>query len=234
MIVTIMQPAYLPWLGFFDRVLRSDLLITLDHVAFPVGNRDKFVNRNRIRTAQGWTWLTIPIRHVKGQRQAINQVEIASDRRWQVKHWRSIESCYRRAPFFDLVAPDLWSIYDSPWTRLVDVLEALTSVLFKQLGIAVPARSSALMNVVGVKSELVFNLCRAVGASRYISGPFGREYLDRTVFDKANIELSFHDYRHPFYTQKFPNFEPYMSVIDLVFNHGPSSLDILRGRNSVT
>ena len=85
------------------------------------------------------------------------------------------------------------------------------------------------MNVVGAKSELVLNLCRAVSASHYISGPFGREYLDRSVFEEANIGLSFHDYGHPAYSQRFPNFEPYMSVIDLIFNHGLSSLDILCG-----
>lgn len=229
MIVTIMQPAYLPWLGYFDRVLRSHLLITLDHVAVSIGDRQQFVNRNRIRTAQGWTWLTVPIRHKRGQRQPINKVEIAGDGHWQAKHWRSIESCYRGTPFFDMFAPQIQSVYERPWTRLVDLVETLTTVLFEQLGIAVPIRSSASMNVDGTKSDLVLNLCKAVGASHYISGPFGREYLDRAMFEEANVELSFHDYGHPAYSQKFPGFEPYMSVIDLIFNHGLSSLNVLCG-----
>ena len=232
MIVSIMQPAYLPWLGYFDRVLQSDLLITLDHVAISVGDRNQFVNRNRIRTAQGWCWLTVPIRHSKGTRQPINQVEVANTARWEVKHWRSIEACYRRAPYFDMVASALGPIYDRPWTNLLEVIEAVNGVLFQQLDITVPTRSSAEMNVEGVKADLVVNLCKEVGASRYISGPFGRDYLDQTAFEKANIELSFHDYRHPIYPQLFPGFEPFMSVIDLLFNHGPASLDILRDREN--
>ena len=232
MIVSIMQPAYLPWLGYFDRVLQSDLLITLDHVAISVGDRNQFVNRNRIRTAQGWCWLTVPIRHSKGGRQPINQVDVANTTRWQVKHWRSIEACYRRAPYFDIVASALWPIYDRPWTNLLEAIEAVNGVLFQQLDITVPTRSSAEMNVEGVKADLVVNLCKEVGASRYISGPFGRDYLDKTAFEKANIDLSFHDYRHPTYPQLFPSFEPFMSVIDLLFNHGPASLDILRDREN--
>ena len=133
-----------------------------------------------------------------------------------------------------MVAPALWPVYDRPWTGLLDVIEALNGVLYEQLHVTIPTRSSAAINVGGVKSELVSNLCKAVGASRYISGPFGRDYLDRAAFEEANIELSFHDYRHPEYAQLFPNFEPYMSVIDLLFNHGPSSLDILRSGKDAT
>jgi len=227
-IVTIMQPAYLPWLGYFSRVAASDLFIVLDHVAVDLNRKTKFANRNRIRTAQGWTWLTVPIQ-TKGMPddQPISDIRIEEDS-WRRKHWRSIEMNYARAPFFKQHRDGLAAIYDRSWSHLCELDLATTRYLLYAFGISTRLRSSSEMSVKSRKSDLILDLCIAAGATEYISGPFGRDYLDAGKFDSAGIALTFHDYRHPQYRQCFEGFEPYMSAADLLLNCGPASSAILQ------
>lgn len=228
MIVTILQPAYLPWLGYFDRIRRSDLCISLDHVQIDRNSRTKFANRNKVRTAQGWTWLTVPIR--SGGRYGdmpLDAIDIDSGQDWAAKHWKTIEGSYRRAPFFAQWQPLLAPVYADPPGQLLPLCRRLTGELLRGFGITTPVVSSLDLVCRDAKDLLILNLCREVGASTYLSGPFGRDYLDRAAFRAAGIELLFHDYRHPTYTQAFPGFEPYMSAIDLALTHGPDSLGIL-------
>lgn len=229
MIVTIMQSAYLPWLGFFDRIAKSDLLIVLDHVTMDRNSKTKFANRNRIRTATGSTWLTVPIL-MRGHTRnlALSHIEIDNAQRWQQKHWRSIEMNYQRAPNYRAYADRLEPFYGRPWKHLSDLSNALVDTLLQFLGISTPYRLSSTMACEGTGSDLIVNLCRSAGATTYLSGPFGRDYLDRGSFADAGVKLLFHDYPHPHYAQVFDGFECYMSVIDLLFNHGPESLAILR------
>lgn len=230
MIVTIMQPAYLPWLGFFDRVLRSDLLIFLDHVQIEKGG---FTNRNRIRNANGSCWLTIPIHNSGSSPKAINQVTIAPHVPWRRKHWQSILQSYAGAPYFSAFG-DKWArLYEMESTLLSDVLMNGYILTANCLGVTVPYLRSSEMHVRSTKGELVVDLCKAVSASAYISGPFGRTYLNPQSFLDAGIELLFHDYDHPTYTQAYPGFEPYLSAIDVLFNHGSNAVDIItNGRAS--
>jgi len=223
-----MQPAYLPWLGYFHRIAMSDLHISLDHVQIDRNSKTKFANRNKIRTQQGWCWLTVPIK-TKGRQGdlAIDQLEIAADTDWAAKHWQTLKQNYARAPFFVQHAPFFEAIYARHWDRLVDLTGAITDYLLLALGIRTPALKSSEMGVAGVKDELILNLCKAVNASTYLSGPFGRDYLDARTFESAGIRLLFHDYQHPLYQQAYPGFEPYMSAVDLLFNLGPESLRVI-------
>lgn len=225
--VSINQPAYLPWLGYFERIARSDLHIVLDHVQF---EKNSFTNRNKIRTAQGWTWLTVPLR--TGGRFGdlpIERVEIAEDGRWRRKHWDSIRFSYAKAPFFAQHAPALEALYAREWAGLAGLLEASTGWMLEKLGISTPLKVSSRMGVGGTKSELVLNLCREVGATTYISGALGRNYLDEAAFHAAGIAVEYQDYAHPSYTQVHGGFEPYMAALDLLLNHGPASRAILLG-----
>ena len=113
---------------------------------------------------------------------------------------------------------------------LIDLIDRTTSYIRNSLGIKCNTLKSSEMDVAGEKDELIFNLCKAVGANKYISGPFGRDYLNHKVFEDAGIELVFHDYKHPEYKQAFSGFEPYMSAIDLLFNYGTESLKILTSK----
>ena len=229
MIVSIMQPAYLPWLGYFHRLLLSDVHIVLDSVPASKGD---YSNRNRIRTAQGWSWLTVPL---IGDRLTTPISELQSDpkQRWYEKHWRSIELAYRRAPYFEAHADAVRaSLFGSNGSLEDACLCALRPVLSAS-GIETPLRFSRDLDVAERKSDLVLRLCERVGATTYLSGPFGRDYLDLPSFERAGIDVRFHDYVHPEYPQVYPGFEPYMSAIDLLFNCGPRTRDMLDyGRSS--
>jgi hypothetical protein len=228
-IVSINQPAYLPWLGYFERIAASDLHIVLDHVQF---EKNSFTNRHRIRTAEGSCWLTVPVQtHGRFGELAIHELAIDNTRRWRDKHWRTIEQNYGRTPYFAEHAAFFESIYRREWTRLADLCRALTDYLLTVLDIRTPLCYSSDMDISTRKDELVLDLCRSVGATRYISGALGRQYLRLELFREAGIEVVFQDYHHPAYPQgRSSRFEPSMAAIDLLFNCGPESLSILSNR----
>jgi len=226
MIVSINQPAYLPWLGYFDRIARSDLHVVLDHVQF---EKNSMTNRNQIRAGAEARMLTVPVRTAGRFGQLpINELEVANDTPWARKHWQAISQSYSKSAFFAAHAAFFEGVYAQRWERLYPLLQRMTGYLLEQLGIRTRLVSSAELGVAGSKAELVVNLCRRVGATTYLSGPFGRDYLDPATFRAAGIDLAFHDYRHPEYAQRPGGFLPRLSVIDLLFNHGPGSLGILK------
>lgn len=232
MIVTIMQPAYLPWLGYFHRIALSDLFIILDHVQIDRNSKTGFAHRNKVRTRHGWCWLTVPLA-TKGKYGdlALNRVEIAGDQGWAEKHWATLRHNYGKAPFFGAHAAAVEAWYRRSWERLADLARETLRDQMEALGLRVPVRFSSEMDVSSSKDDLILELCQQVGATTYISGPFGRDYLRPEVFDRAGIRLAFHDYVHPTYKQAHPGFEPYMAALDLLLNHGPESLAIIRSGN---
>lgn len=225
MIVSINQPSYLPWLGYFHRIAVSDLHIVLDHVQF---EKNSFTNRNKMRTNDGWQWLTVPVR-TKGQFGSleIKQIEIEAASNWAKKHLAAIRQHYSKAPFFPIHSPFFEETFQQPWIRLDDLLWRTTHYLLEALGIRTPLLRSSEMKPQGHKDELVLDLCRKAGATHYLSGSLGRDYLREPLFAGAGIRVSFQDYSHPQYHQLYAGFEPYMAVIDLLFNHGPEGLAIL-------
>lgn len=224
-IVSIHQPGYLPWHGFFHRLALSQLHIFFDTTQF---EKHGFNNRVKIRTAQGEQWLTVPVL-VKGRfgNNPIRDAELNPSIHWEKNHWKTLTMAYGRAPHFQDYAPFFSRLYETRWTHLaplnIHALEHLASVL--EIGCRF-IRASEL-SVSGQKSELVMNLCRAVGATTYLSGINGREYLDKETFRRAGITLRFQAYREPQYRQLQGGFSSYMSVVDLLFNHGPASREIL-------
>jgi hypothetical protein len=228
-----MQPAYLPWLGYFHRISLSDLFIVLDHVQIDKSSKTGFAHRNKVRTKDGWTWLTIPLK-TKGQHGnlLLDQIEIDNEQGWARKHWMTIRTSYGKAPFFREHGPAFEALFARPWPRLIDISRETLEYQLKAFGIGTPVRFSSDMQVPGANDELIVNLCRAAGATAYISGPFGRDYLSAGAFEEAGIELVFHDYHHPEYPQLYQPFEKYMAAIDLLFNRGPQSMDVIREGNS--
>jgi hypothetical protein len=233
MIVSINQPAYLPWLGYFHRIAVSDLHIVLDHVQF---EKNSFTNRNKIRTSEGWCWLTVPLK-TSGRfgDLAIAQVEISTERRWAEKHWNSIRLNYCKANYFRQHADFFENIFSRSWEHLNPLLREITTYLLSALGIKTKILFSSEIGAAGRKSELVLELCRKVGATSYLSGSLGRDYLDESAFERAGIAVTYQDYHHPTYKQVYPGFEPYMGAIDLLFNSGRYSLDvIMEGQSPLT
>ena len=228
MIVSIHQPAYIGYLAYFARIAASDLHVVLDHVSY---EKNSFINRNRILGANGPQWLTVPIKTAGRMGQPIREIETASDS-WPIKHWRSLEQAYSKAPYWQRNRPNLMgdfayaAMHDFPYSNSI-----LTSHLLKLLEIRTPRRSSCEIKACGAKSDLILNICREFGATVYLSGPLGRDYLNLEAFERAGIEVRFHDYRHPEYPQTKPGFTPNLSVLDLLFNCGPQSREILMRGN---
>jgi len=226
MLVAIHQPEHLPWIGFFEKMLRADLFVLLDDVQFSKGD---FQNRNRIKGAGGAQWLTVPV--IQRFPQKINEVLVAGDN-WQSKHWKTLVSCYARAAHFETAAPLFEDLYRRSWTRLADLNVAGIELLAHALGIETRCVRASELKVSGKKSELVLDICKTVGASGYYSGRTGSTYLDREAFQRAGVEIVVQNFNHPVYEQLFikeRGFVPNLSALDLVFNCGAQALELLGG-----
>lgn len=229
MITTIHQPEHLPWLGFIDKMRQADLFVLLDNTQY--AKRD-VQNRNRIKTANGPIWLTVPVYQKKRYTQRILDVEICYDKDWRKSHWSQMERSYKKAPYFDEHGPFFEKLYATEWTKLVDLNTAVIRYLVEAFGIdtKVVAASEIGVEHIGA-SEVLHAICEAVDASVYISGKMGRDYLDESAFNASNIDVVYQDFHHPEYTQLWGEFEPYMSSLDLLFNHGADGLKIIEEAN---
>lgn len=231
MIVSISQPAYLPWAGYFDRIASSDLHVVLDHVPLERSSTTRFTNRNKVRGAGGALWLTVPVLGASRQ-PAISATRIDNSQPWQQRHLRTLQQSYGKAPHFPALAGLLALSYERPWELLNPLLAAQRNWLLDVLGITTRVVTSTELAVAGSKSELILRLCQAVGATTYLSGPLGRDYLDAAAFERAGIALRFHDHVPQDYPQGGLPFMPYLSVLDLLAHHGPCSLQLLRSPDS--
>lgn len=228
MVVTIHQPEHLPWLGFLDKASQADLFVLLDHVQY---RKRYFQNRNRIRSSEGFIWLTVPVL-VKGRyTQAINQVVVNNEGapRWREKCFNSLVHCYRKAPFFARYAGFFEDLYRRQWERLVDLNETIIRYLLQAFSIQVPLVRSSELGTNEQKGDLVLEICQKVGATTFLSGISGQEHLDMKRFSAQGVAVRVQEFHHPIYRQLHEPFLPCMSGIDLLFNHGPESSDILRG-----
>ncbi len=227
MTVVIAQPENLPWLGYFDKMRHSDCFVFLDNVQF---KRRYFENRNKIRTSNNWIWLTIPVL-VKGKfEQKISEVLIDNDRDWRKKHWNSLLHAYSKAPYFKDYADFFEHTYKQDWRFLADFNIACILFIAQQLSLKPEFKRASELNVEGRSTDLLLNICRHLDASIYYSGKFGKDYLDESRFAEYNIGIAYQDFKHPVYNQRFLPFIPGMSAVDLLFNHGPASKDILQNK----
>jgi hypothetical protein len=224
-IAAIHQPQYLPWLGFFHKMLAADVFCYLDSVQY---KKNEWQNRNRIRTAAGWQWLTVPVAYRFGQR--IDAVEIDQRTDWRRRHLAALATNYRRAPFFAEVFPILEEALSRPWERIAALNLHLIEGLRGLLGLAgKPAvRASALAASDDPTGRLI-DICRALGADAYLAGAGAAGYMDFERFRRAGIRVAVQAFRHPVYPQRFAGFEPNLSVVDLLFNCGPRRAAILIG-----
>jgi hypothetical protein len=182
--LTAMQPGYLPWPGYFERIRMADVYVMSDDVPMDGGG---VVNRNRVKVnnEQGWTWLTVP---VYKEDVPIKDVRICNDTPWQRKHQRTLEQTYGELPMF-------WRwLYSGPWTELAPLLQYTFVWFCGELGITTPVVRASRLEVPGHKTERLVNLCKHFGADAYLSGSAGRDYLELARFSGAGIQVTFHDY----------------------------------------
>jgi hypothetical protein len=228
MILTAHQPVYLPWLGLFHKIALSDAFCYFDDVQYL---KKDWNNRNKIRTKTGGIWLTIPVL-TKGYREKkIREIEINNFIDWRKKHWKSIYLTYKNAYFFNKYSDFFEDVYKKEWKYLTDINEYMLKWFLKELNIDVKYYKASELNFGGHKSELVVNMCKKLNAKLYIFGKLGKDYANEGDFNQEGIKIYFQDYKHPTYPQLFDDFLPYMSIIDLLFNVGDSSLEVLMDGN---
>jgi hypothetical protein len=222
--LVVLQPGYLPWLGYFDLLQKADVFVHYDDVQF---DKHGWRNRNRVKGPKGAIWLTVPVFHSGRAGQSILDVEIDDRQDWRRKHLSTVAQSYARAPFIDTVLPRLRNIIERPWLRLVDLDLALIDWLAMEIGIATPRHRASDLDVGGDRNERLINLCRHFRATRYVSGNAAQDYLDEAQFAAAGIGVVWHNYIHPSYPQRHGEFVPYLSVLDLILNVGRESLAVL-------
>ncbi len=222
--LVVLQPSYLPWLGYFDQLQKADVFVWYDDVQF---DKNGWRNRNRLKSPSGVRWLTVPVLQSGHAEQPIHDVMIDNRQPWRHKHVSSIEQWYARAPFVSAMLPRLREIIEQPWERLVDLDIAIVDWMARELGIDTPRHRSSELGISGDRNSRLINLCQRFGATHYLSGDSARDYLDVEEFEKNNIEVVWHGYRHPQYPQLHGEFTPQLSALDLLLNVGPDLLTVL-------
>ncbi|HEV8342733.1 MAG TPA: WbqC family protein [Candidatus Binatia bacterium] len=230
--IVVLQPSYLPWLGYFDQMFKSDAFVVYDDVQY---DKNGWRNRNRIKTPQGTQWLTVPVL-IKGRNFPLNrEIEINNSVSWRTKQLRSVVQNYRNAPFFNQYIGALEDILGRPWKLLVDLNMAFIYNLVEQLGLNARIYLASDLKIPKVgKTERLIEICRYFRADTFLEGDAGKNYMDEAFFSREGIRLEYHGYQHPVYQQLHGDFVPYMSVIDLLFNHGKDSLAILTHQKAVS
>ena len=224
MIVTIHQPNYFPYPGFFQKVLLSDICVILDRAQFEFD----ITNRNKIITPDGsWTRISVPIK--KGQKFfEIRNVEINNDQPWAEKNWDLIHKSYNDSPFFDLYKTTLNSVFKKKWNLIFDLNFYTLKKVLEWLNIKTKIIFDSELDVTGKSSEHLLNICKKLGATKYLSGPSGSEYLNEKIFEQNKIKVEYQKYDPIVYPQKYAkSFVSNLSILDLLFNVGSDSKKLI-------
>jgi len=223
--LVVLQPGYLPWLGFFDQMQRSSVFIYYDDVQF---DKHGWRNRNRVKAPDGAPhWLTVPVLHSGRNWPAILEVEIDNRGAWARKHVGTLRQFYAKALHLHRYLPALEEMLERRWTLLVDLDLAVTGLICGWLGLERRMLRASALGISGKQSERLLALCQHAGAQRYLSGDSARDYLDTELFAQHGIEVEWQNYVHPVYPQQHGAFVPYLSIVDLLFNCGEESAAIL-------
>ena len=223
--VTILQPSYLPWLGFFEQMSRADKFVLLDDVQY---TRRDWRNRNRIRVKESWVWLTVPVQQKRRFSQSLLETRIDNSVSWRRKHLETLRQHYCKAPFFEKYFPRCQQVYEKDWTFLFDLCLETINLIKEEMGIETPFLRSSEMKPSGEKTQRLVSICRELGATHYLSGESGSNYIAEEDFSSQGIALEYQNYEHPVYPQRYTGFVPHLSAIDLLFNCGEQSLGILK------
>jgi hypothetical protein len=221
--VVILQPSYIPWRGYFDQIRRADLFIFYDDVQY---DKHGWRNRNQIKTHQGKQWLTIPV-HTKGVTNGtlIRDVHIDWSKPWAKNHLKSLAFAYNKAPYFKEYIPLLESFYERRDEFLADFTIETSIILARELGFTSTRfmRSSQMPDIRGQKTDRVIHILKRVGSTHYICGPSASSYMEPEKFELAGITFEYMEYKYPEYSQLYPPYEPYVSILDLMFMMGKES-----------
>jgi hypothetical protein len=227
-IVVIHQPDFLSYIGFFHRLLHSDLYLILDDVQFVTGTSKSWMNRDKIKTQNGEKWLTVSVKKAP-KLTNINQIDLNYSLNWQNQNLELLKQSYRKSKYYKEIIPYLEKLYSNKCEKLVDFNMASIFMLIDLFDIKIDIKYSSNLITSKTKSERLVELLTQVEATHYLSGIGAKDYHVDEPFDNANIEVVWQDFEHPVYTQLYDEFIPYLSSIDLLFNCGiKESRKILR------
>jgi hypothetical protein len=219
------QPQYLPWLGYFDKLDRVDRFVLLDVVQY---KKNEWQNRNRIRTRDGWQWLTVPVHYRFPM--SIREVTLDDEGgRWRRKHREALRTHYARSPHRAAILPELEALLDETHPSLAHLNARTVRLLADRLGVRTPiSLASEVPGLPEGPDERLIGLCRQFGCVEYLAGAGGAAYMDLDAWRRAGIAVEFQDFRHPVYPQAYPGFEAHLSALDLLCNCGPGSIARIR------
>ena len=215
MIISIHQPAYLPWLGYFDKINRSDIFVYLDTVQL---EKNSYTYRNKIKTPQGSTWLTIPLISKGHTTNSIRDIRIDNSQNWKKKHLKNIFFNYKKAKFFDELYPKIELLFEEDFDLFSDLAYKHMVFWLNELNIETKIVKSSTLDIKTKKSDLILDLCSNFNASKYLSGALGKDYLNEGSFDQRKIQIEYQNYSHPVYKQLNGEFLPYMGIVDFWMN----------------
>jgi hypothetical protein len=218
----VLQPSFVPWRGFFHQIQKADVFVFYDDVQY---DKHGWRNRNRIKTAAGPRWLTVPVFHRGNVEHTIpiKDIRIDTHADWRRKHLLTLELSYAKAPFFDRYAPYLREVYGREWTLLADLTIETTIALARELGLATRFVRSSELGVAGDRNSRLVSILRSVGVTHYITGPSAKHYMDETLFAEAGISIEYMTYAYAEYPQLHPPYDPQVSILDLLFMTGPEA-----------
>jgi hypothetical protein len=230
------QPAYLPWLGLLHKAYLADTFIYMDDVQYL---ERSWQNRNRIKVSKDTsTLLTVPVDLKASASRKICDIlikqEVCREKdKWNVRHWRALQTSYSRAPyFFEYNEYFEWLFMEKSWVRLADLNLAILQKAFEWFSIDARIVMGSKQNFQHKKSDLVLEHGCRFNADIVVTGILGRDYIDVESFEKKNIKVLFQDYQHPAYQQRFGSFLSHLSFVDLLFNCGPMSREIAFSGNT--
>jgi len=219
----VLQPTYLPWMGYFGMIDIADVFVFYDDTQFV---KQSWQQRNRIKTSSGPLWLTVPVVRSFGQK--INEVKVNNNTKWSERHWKSIKYDYSKAPFLNDYIQVFEEIYSKEWTYLIDLNITIIKEITRILGLKTEFVFSSELKAEGTKTDRLINIITEIGADEYVSGPAAKSYMDVERFAREGISLYWYEFEHPVYPQLYGDFIAYLSVIDLLFNVGEESLELIR------
>lgn len=225
--LVVLQPSFLPWCGYLDQMNRAGIFVIYNDVSF---DKNGWRNRNRIKTPQGIQWLTVPVLTKGKEFPLIKDTLINNDVNWRDKHLKSIKQNYSRAEYFKDYIGLFEETYSKEWKFLIDIDMEFIYAFKKELGIKTDIKFASDLGVNGSKISRLINICHKLGATEFLEGSAGRDYIDENMFIENGIKIKYQDYKHPVYKQLYGTFVPYLSVIDLLFNEGNNSLNILSNK----
>lgn len=225
-----MQPTFFPWLGYFAMIDSVDKFVFLDNVQLV---KRSWQVRNRIKQNDSELMLTVPIVNKSRDKMFINNTCVIQNGDWKRKHLETIKYCYHKAAYFNEIYELITSVYNKQHIFIGSFNIEIIESMCKYMGITTKlVRSSYIENLHGKKDELLVNICKSENIDNYLSALGSASYIEKDIiggeFSNSNIILEYQNYNHPTYRQIGNIFLPYLGIIDLVFNEGKNSLNVIR------